>query len=161
MQKQSTYPEKSSEAKTRDPDPSLILDNEPNVFGFFEDEEMASSDRDRNSQQHSKIQTKQDSKRNYPANKSSVDNNIDDDKLPHVDLTENPDYLLHFSYSNGFVWNEEVLLSPPFYSSSFGSSPGSQSSSQQNRVFPALMAERIRRQRIAQETKVAEIRFDD
>lgn len=105
------------------------------------------------------------------------------DHFPVHDLTENPTYLMEFGFGNGFVWNEEVLLvmscfiivkSPPF-SSSTASSYYSQSqqlsssntnknvhfsSYQNNRVFPSLLAEKLRQKRISQETKVAEIRID-
>ena len=146
----------------------LKVDDEPNVFGFFDDEDKIISDNSNKRMPGKELTVTAPSKESEKGKanlgnaekKPSIDD-MDVDKLPHIDLTENPHYLLHFSYSNGFVWNEEVLLSPPFYASSFGSSPGSQSSSHQNRVFPSLMAERLRRQRIAQETKVAEIRFDD
>ena len=76
------------------------------------------------------------------------------EELLQVDLTENPAYLLQLC-NNGFMWNEEVLLAPSF-SSSYSTSVGSTDS----RTFPSLLAEKIRKHRIAQETKVIEIRLD-
>ena len=122
--------------------PTSVLDT-PDIFGFFQDEDKPA----------------------VTQVKEQVTER-DLESLPHIDLTENPAYLLQFC-NNGFVWNEEVLLSPPFsqsMSSSSGNSTGSwkysHSSDSESRVFNSLLAEKLRRQRIAQETQVAEIRID-
>ncbi len=124
---------------------SKTQDMDDDVFGFFEDQED---------------EPIADSKQ-----KKSLKPSTQQEPLLHIDLTENPTYLMHFC-SNGFVWNEEVLLSPPFSSSLSSPPDGAASWKQQSaqsysssgsRVFPAHLAERLRRQRIAQETKVAEI----
>jgi hypothetical protein len=136
----SNKPESSRPIKK--PYTSQRSDTSEDIFDFFQDDNT-------------------ESPKSQPSKKETKENL---EQLPHIDLTENPAYLLQFC-NNGFVWNEEVLLSPPFYASSFHSNssssyPSRSSSSYENRIFPTLLAEKLRKQRIAQETYVAEIRID-
>ena len=135
---------KFNSSSTPHPPKAPSESSDPNVFDFFQEDDAPGQ----GNPQTRKIES-----------------------LPHFDLTENPTYLMQFC-ADGFVWNEEVLLSPPF-SSSFQSSnsvPSSMSShsfsqrmseSAESRVFPSMLAEKLRRQRIARETLVAEIHIKD
>jgi hypothetical protein len=69
---------------------------------------------------------------------------IPNEKLPVIDVTENANYLLKFN-NEGFIWNEEVILSPPF-SNSYSTSH----SDDDCKIFPAALAEKLRKHRMNQ-----------
>ena len=136
------------------------------VFDFFENmEEQVQKDPE--------IQKKQSKYPKYHHPSTLNDSQIkrkDQEHILHIDLTENPTYLMNVYQTNGFVWNEEVILSPQFsssfsekssYQSSWNNDHHSYTEEDSHRIFNSHVAEQLRRNRIQKETLVAEIRIDD